>query len=107
EGHGDTARAAEIRYGSLRYLEEQRRDLEQQHASLPPDQLVASEVHGHHIAEVIAEKTGIPINRLLENERERLLHLETRISSRVIAQSEAVASVANAVRRMRTDLRIG
>lgn len=76
----------------------------------PPDASLDSaltepdEVHPEHIAEVIADRVGIPIHRMLESERERLVQLESRIAARVFGQPEAVAAVADAVRRMRADL---
>jgi ATP-dependent Clp protease ATP-binding subunit ClpA len=66
--------------------------------------LVPEEVRIEHIAEVVAERVGIPIHRMLESERERLMKLEARLSERVFGQPEAVAAVAEAVRRMRADL---
>jgi ATP-dependent Clp protease ATP-binding subunit ClpB len=107
ESQNDVAKAAQIRYGSLCFLERQLVDLEGQVAELPTPSLVPSEVDASHIAEVVAERSGIPISRLMESERERLLHLEDRMSARVIGQQQAVNAVAGAVRRMRTDLRIG
>ena len=98
-------RAAEIKYGSLQYLEAQRGDLEREleeaavHAPAIPD-----EVHAEHVAEVIADRVGIPIHRMLESERERLVKLEQRIGERVFGQPEAVSAVSEAVRRMRADL---
>jgi ATP-dependent Clp protease ATP-binding subunit ClpC len=65
---------------------------------------VAGEVRGEHIAEVIADRVGIPIHRMLESDRERLLKLEERLSNRVFGQPEAVLAVSDAVRRMRADL---
>src|SRR6185312_12514276 len=97
---GDITRAAEIRYGALQYLEAQRSDLEQQledgagHNPAVPD-----EVRAEHVAEVIAERVGIPIHRMLESERERLIKLEERLSERIFGQPEAVLAVAEAVRR--------
>lgn len=102
---GNITRAAEIRYGSLQYLEAQRLDLERQleeNAGRRP--IVPDEVHAEHIAEVIADRVGIPIHRMLESERERLVRLEDRLAERVFGQPEAVLAVADAVRRMRADL---
>jgi ATP-dependent Clp protease ATP-binding subunit ClpB len=109
EAQGDVTKAAELRYGSLKYLEEQRADLEGRlQASSPGAQaLVPDEVLPEHIAEVIAERVGIPIHRLLESERERLLKLEDRIGARVFGQDEAVRAVSEAARRMRADLQAG
>lgn len=105
QAKNDIAHAAEIRYGTLQYLEAQRADLERQLAESASDHpTVPDEVLPEHIAEVIADRAGIPIHRMLESERERLLKLEGRISERVFGQPEAVVAVAEAVRRMRADL---
>lgn len=72
--------------------------------SLDPALVESNEVRPEHIAEVIADRVGIPIHRMLESERERLVQLESRIAGRVFGQPEAVAAVADAVRRMRADL---
>jgi ATP-dependent Clp protease ATP-binding subunit ClpB len=108
ESKGDVSKAAELRYGSLKYLEAQRTDLERQLQQVSGGQtLVPDQVLPEHIAEVIAEKVGIPISRMLESERDRLLKMEERIGVRVFGQEEAVHAVAEAVRRMRTDLQPG
>jgi ATP-dependent Clp protease ATP-binding subunit ClpB len=102
---GDIARAAEIRYGTLQYLEAQRSDLERQlEVSASDGSSVPDEVLPEHVAEVIADRVGIPIHRMLESERERLLKLEERMGERVFGQPDAVTAVAEAVRRMRADL---
>ncbi len=106
EATGDVTKAAEIRYGSLKYLEQQRADLEAQVSAASENPMVPAEVTAEHIAEVIGERTGIPIQRLLESERERLLHLEDRLSSRVFGQAAAVSAVSEAARRMRADLEL-
>lgn len=106
EGAGDITKAAEIRYGALKHLEEQRKELETQMASLRESGEVgiADKVLPEHIAEVVAERCGVPASRMLESERERLLHLEERLGERVYGQPEAIRAVAEAARRMRTDL---
>jgi ATP-dependent Clp protease ATP-binding subunit ClpB len=105
QASGNITRAAEIKYGSLQYLEAQRDDLghqlEEATHGMPA---VPDEVRDEHVAEVIADRVGIPIHRMLESERERLIKLEERISERVFGQPEAVLAVAEAVRRMRADL---
>lgn len=102
---GDITRAAEIRYGALQYLEAQRSDLERQLEDVTGQSpAVPDEVRAEHVAEVVAERVGIPIHRMLESERERLLKLEERLSERIFGQPEAVIAVAEAVRRMRADL---
>jgi len=105
QANGDMTRAAEIRYGSLQYLETQCSDLERQLEEGACRGLsVPDEVRAEHVAEVIADRVGIPIHRMLESERERLVKLEERLSERVFGQPEAVIAVADAVRRMRADL---
>ena len=106
ESNGDVTKAAEIRYGSLKYLEQQREDLEKL-AAKETGALVDDQVRPEHIAEVIAERVGIPIQRMLESERDRLLQIEQRIGERVFGQDEAVHAVAEATRRMRADLQLG
>ncbi len=68
--------------------------------------MLSDKVYPEHIAEVIAERSGIPVSRMLESERERLLHLEDRLGERVFGQPEAIHAVADAARRMRTDLQL-
>ncbi|WP_419805287.1 ATP-dependent Clp protease ATP-binding subunit [Terriglobus sp.] len=110
EGASDVTRAAEIRYGSLQHLEAQRADLEAKLSALREQAagsvLIADRVGPEHIAEVIAERSGVPASRMLESERERLLGLEERLGERVYGQPEAVHAVADAARRMRTDLQL-
>src|SRR5262249_54042853 len=103
ESGGNVTRAAEIRYGSLKYLEEQRAELEGklQQPSVGP--VAPDIVLPEHIAEVIAEHSGVPTSRMLESERDRLLKMEERIGERVFGQDEAVHAVAEAARRMRAD----
>jgi ATP-dependent Clp protease ATP-binding subunit ClpA len=95
----------------MRMLRESRPpELDKREASAPQIQNAdgtrsdADEVRGEHIAEVIADRVGIPIHRMLESERERLLNLEDRLSNRVFGQPEAILAVSEAVRRMRADL---
>lgn len=105
ETQGDVAKAAEVRYGALKYLEQQREDLERELAEIAlAGGMIEDEVRPEHVAEVVAERVGVPIHRMLESERERLLKLEERIGTRVYGQDEAVATVSDAVRRMRADL---
>jgi ATP-dependent Clp protease ATP-binding subunit ClpB len=102
---GNVTRAAEIRYGSLQYLEAQRTDLERElERTSAANPSVPEEVLPEHVAEVVADRVGIPIHRMLETERDRLVKLEERLSGRVFGQPEAVAAVAEAVRRMRADI---
>jgi ATP-dependent Clp protease ATP-binding subunit ClpB len=110
EGAGDVTKAAEIRYGALKHLETQRAELEKQLAeqreNAGGNTNIADRVLPEHIAEVIAERSGIPASRMLESERERLLHLEDRLGDRVYGQPEAIRAVSEAARRMRTDLQL-
>ena len=104
EGKGDVTQAANIRYGSLKNLELQLADLEKEG---PGTIVVPDTVLPEHIAEAIAERTGVPSSRMLESEKERLLHMEARLGERVYGQDEAVVAVAEAARRMRADLQPG
>ena len=98
EREGNLQRVAEIRYGEIP-------ELEQVLANRPQDDLlVKEEVDEDDIASVVARWTGIPVDRLLEGETEKLIHMEDRLHQRVIGQDEAVSAVANALRRARTGL---
>jgi ATP-dependent Clp protease ATP-binding subunit ClpB len=108
EAQGNVAKAAEIRYGSLKYLDQQRVDLEKQLSEIASGEgMIPEEVRAEHVAEVVAERVGVPIQRMLESERERLLKLEERIGARVFGQDDAVCAVSEAARRMRADLQVG
>jgi ATP-dependent Clp protease ATP-binding subunit ClpB len=107
EAKGDVSKAAEIRYGPLKYLEEQRSDLEKQFSGRNGRAVVPDTVLPEHIAEVVAEHSGVPTTRMLESERDRFLKMEERIGERVFGQNEAVHAVAEAARRMRADLQPG
>jgi ATP-dependent Clp protease ATP-binding subunit ClpB len=100
ERHGELQRVAEIRYGELPELE---RELEER-AEPEAEPMVKEEVDEDDIAEVVARWTGIPVSRLLEGEVEKLIHMEDRLHQRVVGQDEAVAAVANALRRARSGL---
>ena len=110
EGAGDVTRAAEIRYGSLQHLQTQRETLQatlaRHRENAGGNAVVADRVLPEHIAEVIAERSGVPASRMLESERERLLGLERHLGERVYGQPEAIHAVAEAARRMRTDLQL-
>ncbi|HET7354107.1 MAG TPA: AAA family ATPase, partial [Gaiellaceae bacterium] len=100
EREGNLQRVAEIRYGELPALEKEleERDSEQ------TDSMVKEEVDEDDVAAVVARWTGIPVDRLLEGETEKLIHMEERLHQRVIGQDEAVEAIANALRRARTGL---
>jgi len=105
EREGDYGRVAEIRYSKLKALED---DIKSIQAQLTDAQngnsLVREEVTADDIAEVVSRWTGIPVTRMLQSEREKLLHLETELHRRVIGQDEAITAVADAVRRSRAGL---
>jgi ATP-dependent Clp protease ATP-binding subunit ClpB len=100
ERAGDFNRAAEIRHGELPELE---KELEERDARVETA-LVKEEVDEDDVASVVARWTGIPVDRLLEGETEKLIHMEERLHQRVVGQDEAVEAVANALRRARTGL---
>jgi ATP-dependent Clp protease ATP-binding subunit ClpB len=101
ERAGDFNRAAEIRHGELPQLE---RELAQRDGTQPENAMVKEEVDEDDVATVVARWTGIPVDRLLEGETEKLIHMEERLHQRVVGQDEAVEAVANALRRARTGL---
>ncbi|MBO4269062.1 MAG: AAA family ATPase [Bacteroidaceae bacterium] len=105
ERDGNYGRVAEIRYGKLKELEQDiARIQEELHSKQGDSALVKEEVTADDIAEVVSRWTGIPVNRMLESEREKLLHLEEELHKRVVGQEEAISAVANAVRRSRAGL---
>jgi ATP-dependent Clp protease ATP-binding subunit ClpB len=101
ERNGELERVAQIRYGELPQLEKELAEREQ-HADFEP--MVKEEVDEDDIAAVVARWTGVPVERLLEGETEKLIHMEERLHQRVVGQDEAVEAVANALRRARTGL---
>ena len=105
EREGDYGKVAEIRYGKLKQLES---DIAQQQQQLKNRQgaeaMVKEEVTPDDIADVVARWTGIPVTRMLQSEREKLLHLEDELHKRVVGQDEAIQAVADAVRRSRAGL---
>ncbi|MBO4612117.1 MAG: AAA family ATPase [Bacteroidaceae bacterium] len=105
ERSGDYARVAEIRYGKLQQLEQ---DIEQIKAQLREAQgaeaMVKEEVTPDDIADVVSRWTGIPVSKMLQSERDKLLHLEEELHKRVIGQDEAISAVSDAVRRSRAGL---
>ena len=106
ESAGDVPKAAEIRYGTMKYLADQETDLVKQLDTVTAEGLlVPHEVGTADVADVVARRARVPVSRMLESERERLVKLEERLGGRVIGQREAVDAVADAARRMRADLR--
>jgi ATP-dependent Clp protease ATP-binding subunit ClpB len=102
---GDLGRAAELSYGTIPALEQQMREAEQQVAAgHGRPQFLKEEVTEEDIAEVVAKWTGIPVSRMMESERERLIKLESVLGTRVVGQDEAIKAVSDAVRRSRAGL---
>ena len=105
ERAGDYGKVAEIRYGRIREAEEKLHQLEIQLAEMQTENaLIKEEVDSEDIAEVVSRWTGIPVKRMLQSEREKLLHLEEELHKRVIGQDEAIAALSDAVRRSRAGL---
>src|SRR5690348_7384557 len=100
EREGNLGRVAEIRYGELPALE---KELEERD-DVTRTSMVKEEVDEDDIAQVVARWTGIPVDKLLEGETEKLIHMEERLHQRVVGQDEAVEAIANALRRARTGL---
>ena len=105
EREGNYQRVAEIRYGELKQLQDQidtlRKHVDEEQGG---EALIREEVTADDIAEVVSRWTGIPVSRMLQSEREKLLHLEDELHKRVIGQDEAIDAVCNAVRRSRAGL---
>ena len=105
EREGDYGRVAEIRYGKLKQLDDDiRAQQEQLKNRQGTEAMVKEEVTPDDIADVVARWTGIPVTRMLQSEREKLLHLEAELHRRVVGQDEAIEAVADAVRRSRAGL---
>lgn len=106
EREGDYGRVAEIRYGKIQAAEEQLEQLKKEIAALNAkgSRLMKEEVDAEDIAEIVAKWTGIPVSRMLESEREKLLRLEEELHERVVGQDEAIAAVSDAIRRSRAGL---
>jgi ATP-dependent Clp protease ATP-binding subunit ClpB len=105
EREGDLAKVAEIRYGKIVELEKSIRSKQEELEKVQKDQsLLKEEVGAEDIAEVISKWTGIPVSKMLESERAKLLQMEVNLHDRVIGQDEAVTAVSNAIRRSRAGL---
>ena len=108
ERAGDYGKVAELRYGRIKEAEKHVADLKQQLKEMQADNaMINEEVDSEQIAEVVSKWTGIPVTRMLQSERERLLHLEDELHKRVVGQDEAISTIANAIRRSRTGLSDG
>ena len=105
EREGNYGRVAEIRYGKIKALESDIAAIQQQlHSQQGADVMVREEVTADDIAEVVSRWTGIPVARMMQSEREKLLHLEEELHRRVIGQEQAIEAVSDAVRRSRAGL---
>jgi ATP-dependent Clp protease ATP-binding subunit ClpB len=101
---GDLTQSAEIQYGKIPELEKKLAAMEKQSATHTRNSLLRQEVTDEDIARVVASWTGIPVSRMLESERQKLVKMEDRLQQRVIGQREALDAIANAVRRSRSGL---
>jgi len=105
EKSGDYGRVAELRYGRIQEAEEHLESLKKQMKEIQKDTpLLKEEVESEDIAEVVAKWTGIPVSKMLQSDREKLLHLEEELGRRVAGQQEAIAALSDAVRRSRAGL---
>ena len=106
EREGDFGRVAEIRYGQLEQLKRDVQGKKEELANLPSSsKLIKEEVDAEEIAAVVARWTGIPVQRMMEGEREKLLKLEDKLHGRVVGQARAVEAVSDAIRRSRSGAR--
>jgi ATP-dependent Clp protease ATP-binding subunit ClpB len=104
ERQGNYGLVAEIRYGRLKELEEKLKNLQEEFTKIKDEALVKEEVTREDVAEVVAKWTGIPVTKMLQSEREKLIHLEDELHKRVVGQDEAIRAIADAVRRSRAGL---
>ncbi|MGL5273160.1 MAG: ATP-dependent Clp protease ATP-binding subunit, partial [Phocaeicola sp.] len=105
EREGDYGKVAEIRYGKLQALESEIAQIEGQLKTMQQESaMIKEEVTAEDIADVVSRWTGIPVNKMLQGEREKLLHLEEELHQRVVGQEEAITAVSDAVRRSRAGL---
>ena len=105
EREGDYGKVAEIRYGKLQALDKDIEDTQKQLRDMQGDKaMIKEEVDAEDIADVVSRWTGIPVSKMLQSEKDKLLHLEEELHQRVIGQDEAIEAVADAVRRSRAGL---
>ena len=105
ERNGDYGKVAELRYGKIKESEKRKDELSKQLQELQKGQaMITEEVDENQIAEVVSKWTGIPVTRMLQSEKEKLLHLESELHKRVVGQDEAIEAVSNAIRRSRIGL---
>ena len=105
ERDGDYAKVAEIRYSRIKQKQDENIDIQEQLHKMQGDKaLIKEEIDSEDIADVVSHWTGIPVSKMVQSEREKLLHLEEELHKRVIGQDEAISAVADAVRRSRAGL---
>ena len=105
EREGDYAKVAEIRYSRIQQKEQENASIQEQLKMMQGDRaLIKEEVDAEDIADVVSRWTGIPVNKMVQSEKEKLLHLESELHSRVVGQDEAISAIADAVRRSRAGL---
>ncbi|HBC38698.1 MAG TPA: type VI secretion system ATPase TssH, partial [Porphyromonadaceae bacterium] len=105
EREGDYGKVAELRYGKIKEKEAEIEQLKNQlHETQGGSAMIKEEVDAEDIADVVSRWTGIPVSKMLQSEREKLLHLEEELHKRVVGQEEAITAVADAVRRNRAGL---
>ena len=105
ERDGDLSKAAELKYGKLPELEKELNEVNAKLVELQKDRkMLKEEVEEEDVAEIVSRWTGIPVSRMMESEREKLIHMEERIRQRIVGQDEAVRAVADAIRRARAGL---
>jgi len=105
ERDGDFGKVAELRYGKIQNSEQQIEELQQKLVELQGDKpMINEEVTAEEVAEIVSRWTGIPVNRMLQSEREKLLHLEDELHKRVVGQEDAIGAIADAIRRSRAGL---
>lgn len=105
EREGDYGKVAEIRYGKIKAKEEEIKEVQERlHTMQGGEAMIKEEVDSEDIADVVSRWTGIPVNKMLQSEREKLLHLEDELHKRVVGQEEAIAAISDAVRRSRAGL---
>ncbi len=105
ERSGDLGKVAEIRYGKVVEAEKELEKLKSQMIEMQSDSpMLKEEINSEDIAEIVARWTGIPVNKMLQSDREKLIHLEEELGKRVAGQQEAIAAVSDAVRRSRAGL---
>ncbi len=105
EREGDYAKVAEIRYSRVQQKEKENVDIQQQLKMMQGEKaLIKEEVDAGDIADIVSRWTGIPVNKMVQSEKDKLLHLEEELHRRVVGQDEAIAAIADAVRRSRAGL---